>query len=358
MAIVLRGLAAAFMMAISAIASAHADSVADFYKGRTISVVVGGSAGGGYDALARLVARYLGKYVPGRPSVIVQDMPGAGGIVSMNYIANTAPQDGTVIGSPTANTPFEPLYGTSQALYDPMKLIWLGPPSPETSNLTIWNTFPFNSSADARTNVIRVGVTGANSTSAFYAKLLNETLGFQEQLILGFPGQNDAFIAMERGEIDGEPDAFYSSMGMATRPSWIPENKGEAVGADGGRAIEGNPRCSLRSRPRRQRRRSALHRGSLRADRNRAALCDGAWGSGGSGQSIAGRFIGGVPRSGAACRGRQGAIDRRRSEIGRGDRGDHSQNLCLAAGGRYPFAQFVEQMNNRDSLISACLARQ
>jgi tripartite-type tricarboxylate transporter receptor subunit TctC len=205
-------------------APARAAADANFYHGKTITIVVGGSAGGGYDTLARLVARFLGGHIPGDPTVIVQDMPGAGGIVSMNYLANTAPQDGTVIGSPTNNTPFEPLYGTKQADYDAVKLNWLGSPSPETSLLTLWHTVPVDTIAQARTHVLRMGASGANSTPAFYAELLNQTLGLKEQLIVGFPGQNDALLAMERGEIDGYPSAFYSSL-MATRPTWIPEKK-------------------------------------------------------------------------------------------------------------------------------------
>ena len=220
---VLRGLIASAAL-VSASAAGQAASVEDFYKGKTVSIVVGGSPGGGYDTLTRLVARFLGKHIPGHPDIVVQNMPGAGGILSMNYIYNTAPQDGSVIGSPNNNTPFEPLYGTKQAKYDPVKLNWLGSPSPETALLALWRTVPVDTPAQARTHVLRVGASGANSTPAFYAKLLNSALGFKEQLILGFPGQNDALLAMERGEIDGYPSAFYSSL-TSTRPSWIPDKK-------------------------------------------------------------------------------------------------------------------------------------
>ena len=200
--------------------AAQAAGVVDFYRGKTVSIVVGGSPGGGYDTLARLVSRFLGKHLPGAPDVIVRNMPGAGGIVAMNYIYNEAPQDGTVIGSPNNNTPFEPLYGTKQAHYDPLKLNWLGSPSPETSLLTLWRSVPVNTIDEARTHELRMGSSGANSTPSFYGKLLNEALGLKLRMIVGFPGQNEALLAMERGEIDGYPSAFYNSL-MATRPNWI-----------------------------------------------------------------------------------------------------------------------------------------
>jgi tripartite-type tricarboxylate transporter receptor subunit TctC len=202
-------------------AAAWADSVADFYKNKTVTIVVGG-AGGGYDIMARLVARYMGGHIPGHPTVIVQNMPGAGGIVEMNYIANIAPQDGTVLASPDNNTPFEPLFGTKQAKYDPAKLNWLGSPNPETSLLMLWHAVPVDTIAEARTHELRMGASGANSTPALYAKLIEQTLGVKMKLIVGYASQNDALLAMERGEIDGYPSASYSSM-MVLQPTWIRE---------------------------------------------------------------------------------------------------------------------------------------
>lgn len=218
----MRKIAQAFACIVAAFAAQSADTARadDFYRGKTITIVVGGSAGGGYDILARTLAPFFGRHIPGNPDVVVQNMPGAGGIVSMNYIANAAAQDGTIIASPNNNTPFEPLFGTPEAKYDPTKLNWIGSPSPETALLAIWRATPVDTIEQARTHELRVGASGANSTPAFYAKLLNETLGLKLKLIVGFPGQNDALLAMERGEIDGYPSAFYSSL-MSTRPDWI-----------------------------------------------------------------------------------------------------------------------------------------
>ncbi len=204
--------------------AARADAVADFYKGKTVTLIVSGSPGGGYDTLARLVSKFLGKHLPGNPSILVRNMPGAGGIVATNHMFSVAPRDGTVIASPQANVPFEPLYGTQQADYDATKFNWLGSPAPEVSILTIWHTVPVNTWQDAIKRELVMGASGANSTPAFLGRIFMETLGIKLKIIPGFPGQNDALLAMERGEIDGYPSVFYNSL-MATRPTWIPEKK-------------------------------------------------------------------------------------------------------------------------------------
>src|SRR5205814_4063123 len=110
---------------------ARAQPAAQFYKGRLLTLIVSDAAGGGYDIMARAVAKYLGNHLPGNPRIVLQNMPGAGGIVAMNYLYTTAPKDGSVIGAVDNNTPFEPLLGTSQAKYDPRRFNWLGSPTEE-----------------------------------------------------------------------------------------------------------------------------------------------------------------------------------------------------------------------------------
>jgi tripartite-type tricarboxylate transporter receptor subunit TctC len=129
-----------------------------------------------------------------------------------------------VIGAVQNNTPFEPLFGTREAQYDASKFFWLGSPSVETSILTVWHTAPVNTLDDAKKTELKMGSSGANSTPSFYGRLLNDTLGTQLKLIVGYPGQNDALLAMERGELDGYPSVFYNSL-VATRPTWLPEKK-------------------------------------------------------------------------------------------------------------------------------------
>jgi tripartite-type tricarboxylate transporter receptor subunit TctC len=203
---------------------AFAQSVADFYKGKTITLLISSAAGGGYDALSRTVARYLPAHIPGNPAVVVKNMPGAGGIVATNHLFVTAEKDGSVIGGVQNNTPFEPLFGTQNARYDGTKFNWLGTPSIEVGILSVWNTVPINTLADAQKNEVTVGASGANSTPSFYARIMNETLGTKLKIINGYESQTHAFLAMERGEIDGYPSVFYSAL-MSTKPTWIKEKK-------------------------------------------------------------------------------------------------------------------------------------
>jgi len=210
------------------VAPAHADDVADFYKGKTITLTVSSSAGGGYDTLARTVARFLGKHVPGNPIVVVRNMAGAGGIVATNFLYNNAEKDGSHVGLLQNNTPFEPLYGTKEARYEPTKFNWLGTPSVETGIFVVWSTVPVNSLDDAKARETTVGAAGVNSTPAFYARLLNEVFGLKLKVIVGYPGQTEAFFAMERGEIDGYSSVFYSTL-QATKAEWLPQKKIKAI---------------------------------------------------------------------------------------------------------------------------------
>src|ERR1700754_504049 len=209
-------------------ASANADTIADFYKGRTVTVVVSSSAAGGYDTLARAVARYMGRHIPGNPTLIVRNMSGAGGMTAANFLYNSADKDGSVIGLVQNNTPFEPLFGTKEARYDPVRFNWLGSPSAETAMVLLWRAVPVNSVAELRAREVAVGVSGANSTPAFFTRLLNATLGTKMKPINGYPGQNDVLLAMERREIDGHPSAFFSSI-LSTRPNWLRDKTANPV---------------------------------------------------------------------------------------------------------------------------------
>ena len=209
-------------------ASAAAQPVADFFKGKTVTIVVSTGTGGGYDTLARGIARHIGRLIPGNPTVIVRNMPGAGGITAMNWLYNTADKDGTIIGLVGNGMPLEPLFGTKTARYDATRFNWLGTPSYEVGMVLLWNTVPVNTLDDLRTRETTMGSSGANSTPAFYTRLLNATLGTRMRLIHGYPGQNDALLAMERGELDGYPSVFYSAL-TSTRPTWLQEKKAKPI---------------------------------------------------------------------------------------------------------------------------------
>jgi tripartite-type tricarboxylate transporter receptor subunit TctC len=218
----------ALAAAMACASTATAQSAADFYKGKTVTIVVSTSTGGGYDALARGIARHLGKHIPGNPNVVVRNMPGAGGITAVNWLYNTAEKDGSVAGLVQNGTPLEPLFGTKAARYDATKFNWLGTPSYEVSMVLVWNTVPVNSVKDLQTRATTMGSSGANSTPSFYTRMLNATLGTKMRLIYGYPGQNDAFLAMERGELDGYPSVFYSAL-TSTRPTWLKEKKAKPI---------------------------------------------------------------------------------------------------------------------------------
>jgi len=207
---------------------AVADPVAEFYKGRTVTVIVSSSPAGGYDTIARTIVRHMGKQLPGNPAFIVRNMPGAGGLTATNFLYNNAEKDGSVIGQVQNNTPFEPLFGTKEARYDPVKFNWLGTPSSETAMVLLWHTVSVNSVDDLRRTEVAVGVSGANSTPAFFARLLNATLGTRLKTINGYPGQNEVLLAMERRELDGHPSAFFSSV-RATRPTWLADKTAKAI---------------------------------------------------------------------------------------------------------------------------------
>ena len=198
------------------------------YNGATVTMVVSASTGGGYDTLARAIARQLGKHIPGHPTIVVRNMPGAGGIIATNYLYSVAPHDGSVLGLIQSDPPLEPLFGSKQAQFDPLKFNWLGTPSVETAMVLVWHTVPVNSVNDLRKRVTEMGASGANSTPAFYAKLLNATLGTKMKVIPAYPGQNDAFLAMERGELDGYPSVFYSAL-TSTRQRWLADKKARAI---------------------------------------------------------------------------------------------------------------------------------
>jgi len=209
-------------------APAAAEPAADFYKGKTVTMLVGGSAGGGYDSWARAIGRFLGRHIPGTPGVVVRNMPGAGGTTALNHLYFAAEKDGTVIALVPNNTPLEPLFGTAEARYDATRLGWLGTPSIEVAVELLWHDVPIDSVADLKARETTMGSSGALSQQAFYARLLNETLGTRLKLINGYQGQNDVFLAMERGEVEGFPNLFMSSL-AATRPQWLPQHLAKIV---------------------------------------------------------------------------------------------------------------------------------
>ena len=207
-----------FALLASLTSPAWAES--EFYQGKVISLTVSSSAGGGYDTLARTLARFLGKHVPGHPLVIVRNVAGGGGMTAANFLYGTAEKDGTQIGLLQNNAAFAPLLGAREARFDPLKFAWLGTPGIDTGIFAVWHTVPVNSLGEAREREISVGAASINSMPAAYARLLNDVLGTRLKVVTGYPGQTEAFYAMERGELDGYAAVLHVALQVA-RPDWL-----------------------------------------------------------------------------------------------------------------------------------------
>lgn len=218
----LKTLVAVALAAVVSTLSYAEQGVEDFYSGRTVQLVVGYSAGGGYDLYARTLARHIGKHIPGAPNVVVRNIPGAGSLVAMNQIANTLPQDGSVFGTVGRGMAFEPLFGNEQAQYDPTDLNWLGSLNNETSICAAWHTTGIETWQDLRQQSLTVGGTGAGADTDLFPRVLEDQLGLQLNVISGYPGGSDVLLAMERGEVGGRCGWSWSSA-KSNNPEWFEE---------------------------------------------------------------------------------------------------------------------------------------
>ena len=190
------------LAAVAALASvAKADSVADFYKGRSVSMIIGYSVGGGYDAYARLLAHYFGRHIPGEPSIVPQQMTGAGSLRAANYLFSVAPKDGSVLGTFSRSVGIAPLLG--QAEFDSRKFTWLGSMTNDDTTCVTWNSSPIKTWTDFLTKPSKLGGLGADADPDIWALLYKNLFGAKLQLVSGYPGTNDVVLAMERGEVDG-----------------------------------------------------------------------------------------------------------------------------------------------------------
>ena len=215
--------AVAAMLAFAPVAASAQQSVADFYRGKKIDLIIGYSPGGTYDLYARLVARHLGKHIPGNPAIVPRNMPGAGSRTAVTWIANIAPRDGTVLATADQSLSLEQAAGDPRIKFDTTKLIYIGNPNVENNTTTTWYTSGIKTIDDAKRRVVTMGATGG-STSSQYPKAMNALLGTQFKIILGYPGGNDINLAMERGEVDGRGSNSWASW-KATRPHWLAEKK-------------------------------------------------------------------------------------------------------------------------------------
>ncbi len=198
-------------------------SVEDFYRGKKIDLVIGYSSGGTYDLYARLVARHLSRYIPGRPLIVPRNMPGAGSRTAATFVYTIAPRDGTVLGTADQSLALQQAAGDTRIKFDTTKFIYIGNPNIENNTTAAWHASGIKTIEDARRREVTVGATGG-STSSQYPKAMNALLGTRFKIILGYPGGNDINLAMERGEVDVRGSNSWASW-KATRAHWLAENK-------------------------------------------------------------------------------------------------------------------------------------
>ena len=198
-----RAIVAGACLLTAALAAAAQESVEAFYKGKQIQIVVGSSAGGGYDTYARLIARHLGDHVPGNPSVVVQNMSGAGSNRAAGYVYSVAPKDGTVAGAIFPGAILQPLLGGPPVQHEPAKFLYLGNANSDVYVCFVRADAPVQSFKDALSTELIVGASGDGATTRDFPVMLNNVLGARFKLVMGYPGSREITLAMERGEVQG-----------------------------------------------------------------------------------------------------------------------------------------------------------
>jgi tripartite-type tricarboxylate transporter receptor subunit TctC len=199
-----------------------ADSVANFYKGKRIDLEIGSPIGGGYDIYARLVGLHLGDHIPGNPTIVPRNMPGAGTLVAANWLFNAATKDGTVLSSVNQTVATSQAIGDEGIQYDARKFNWIGAPIVENRFLTVWSDTGVKTIDDATKKEVVIGAAGVTSISVIFPQVSNNLFGTKFRIIAGYPGANDILLAMERGEVDG---IGASSAWSATRPDWLRDHR-------------------------------------------------------------------------------------------------------------------------------------
>jgi hypothetical protein len=204
--------------------AAFAQSVAEFYQGKTVTIMVGSDVGGGYDLTARTLAHHLGRHVPGRPNIIVQNKPGASSIVAANYVYEIAPKDGTVIAAVQRPIPFQTLFGDAGVRFDVRKMQWLGSSTNELGVVVAWHTAPQRTFDDLFKSEMVIGGTGPATDPELFPRAMNHVLGTRFRIVSGYPGQAQVALAMEREEIQGSGNWSFSDIEKG-HADWITTKK-------------------------------------------------------------------------------------------------------------------------------------
>ncbi len=240
---VFAALAAAGLLATSFGTAAKADAVADFYKGKTVTIVVAAGPGGAHTKYSQLMAPYFTKYMPGNPDFITQNMGGAGGTKGANYLYNTAPQDGTAIGILLSDTPLASRLRATGVKYDPAKFQFLGGADQPRSAFVVFKSEGVNSLEDAKKKEVVLGSTGKGSQTYIVPTIVNSLLGTKFKVITGYRGMGGIYLAMDRKEVKGFQSAWASVTFL--RPQWIENDEITILAAVAQTPIPSHPKVPL-----------------------------------------------------------------------------------------------------------------
>jgi tripartite-type tricarboxylate transporter receptor subunit TctC len=228
------GTALIALVLLTAPVAAQSQTVAEFYRGRTVNVYIGVGVGGEYDIQARLVARHIGKHIPGNPTVVPQNMTGAGGLRMINYLYNIAPKDGASIGMIANAFPAMQAVGIAGVQFDAARMQWLGSIAPGVETMAVWHATGVNSIEDARHREVVAGASARGAITFIYPQMMNEFLGTKFKIVTGYTGGNQINLAMERGEVEARNNTWSSW--KATKADWLKEKKITVIAQAGPRA--------------------------------------------------------------------------------------------------------------------------
>jgi tripartite-type tricarboxylate transporter receptor subunit TctC len=214
----------ALAFSLVAVATARAQSVEEFYKGKNVNLIIGYSVGGGYDLYARLLSRHIGKHIPGRPTVVAQNMTGAGSLRAASFLYTAAPKDGTSFGTFGRTIATTPLLAPGTAQFDGTKFTWLGSVTNDVSTCITWHTSPVKTWKDMLEKPLTLGGEGPGADPDIFALLYKNVFGAKVKLVTGYHGTNDTVLAMERGEVDGLCGLSWSTL-KSRHQQWMQDKK-------------------------------------------------------------------------------------------------------------------------------------
>ena len=214
----------AFMALVGVAATATADPVEDFYHGKTLDLIIPTSPGGDYDIRGRMLARFMGRYIPGNPNIVARNMPGGVGIVAANYMAKVAPRDGTVLHMIFQSMPAYQAMGGQGVEFDVRQFGWIGNTTDTPNVVNSWYTTGIKTIQDVMKRELVVGAPGTGTSSYLYPAAMNALVGTKFKIVSGYPGGNDVNLAMEKGEVGGRGSNSWASW-KSGHPQWIADKK-------------------------------------------------------------------------------------------------------------------------------------